>query len=151
MIKKLRIKLIAAAMLSLLIVLSVIIGIAGIINYNNIIKEADDILEILAENDGRFPKFFGAPEEAESIADRDVVKPDIVEESEDFVPGGFKDEQRRFMNSPELPYESRYFWVLMKDADTVVSVDTGRIAAIESDTAVEYARSVMSGKSLKGF
>lgn len=56
--KKLRIKLIAASMASLFLVLFVIGGIVGILNYKNIVDDADRILEILEENAGAFPKMF---------------------------------------------------------------------------------------------
>lgn len=49
MIKKLRIKLVAASMVSLFLVLFVIGGIVGIINYKKIVEDADRILEILEE------------------------------------------------------------------------------------------------------
>lgn len=55
MIKKLRVKMVIATMLSLLVVLSVIIGSVGILNYREIVSNADITLGILAENDGRFP------------------------------------------------------------------------------------------------
>ena len=54
MIKKLRIKLIAASMISLLSVLLIIEGIAGVLNYRNIVSEADRILTLLEDNGGRF-------------------------------------------------------------------------------------------------
>ncbi len=59
MIKQLRIKLVIAAMLSLLIVLAGVIGTAGVINYSNIESDADQKLQMLAENNGRFPDEFG--------------------------------------------------------------------------------------------
>ena len=55
MIKKLRVKMVIATMLSLLVVLSVIIGSVGILNYQEIVSNTDITLGILAENDGRFP------------------------------------------------------------------------------------------------
>ena len=56
MLKKLRIKLIFASMFSLFTVLFIILGIAGVLNYHNLITNADNILQILVENDGRFPE-----------------------------------------------------------------------------------------------
>lgn len=58
MIKKLRIKLIAASMASLFFVLFVIGGIVGILNYRKIVADADRVLEILEENAGKFPQKF---------------------------------------------------------------------------------------------
>ena len=99
MIKKLRIKLVTVAMLSLLFVLFVIESIVGVLNYGKIIKDADRILNILGENSGSFPK--------KGLSD--------------------KMENKHFM-SPEIPYESRYFSVLLSNDGTVVLADTGRVA-----------------------
>ena len=55
MIKKLRIKLILVSMLSLLAVLLAIVGGINLMNVHRMIGEADGVLDILAENDGRLP------------------------------------------------------------------------------------------------
>lgn len=55
MIYKLRRRLIAAAMLSLLLVLVIIVGLAGAANYRGVVTEADWVLGILADNGGVFP------------------------------------------------------------------------------------------------
>ena len=55
MIRKLRFKLISAAMISLFIVITIIIGIVNILNYHGIVQDADGILTILQDNNGRFP------------------------------------------------------------------------------------------------
>ena len=47
MIRKLRFKLISAAILSLLIVITIIIGLVNILNYRGITADADQILTIL--------------------------------------------------------------------------------------------------------
>lgn len=130
MIKKLRIKLIVASMFSLFIVLLIIVGTAGILNYQKIISDADTILSILSENGGNFPdngkKFEGQP------------PPD------DFYRG-----TPRF--SPELPYESRYFSVFLDSSGNVISVNTGKIAAVDTSTAIQYAQDVWQNKNSKGF
>lgn len=56
MIKKLRRKLVITSMVSLLLVLTVIEGIVGILSYRKIVTDADRILNILEQNDGRFPR-----------------------------------------------------------------------------------------------
>ena len=124
MIKKLRIKLIAVSMFSLLIVLSIIIGIINILNYQRVITDADKILTILAANNGTFPKLENHSEKG----------------------GGFAKSM-----SPEIPYESRYFSVLMAEDGTVSSVDTGKIAAIDTATAARYAEYVWEKGGIKGF
>ena len=125
MIRKLRAKLIIASLLSLLLVLSVIIGVAGVLNYTSLVSDADSVLAILRENDGTFP--LGDP------------------------PGG-KDrfrEGRRF--SPELPYESRYFTVFLSESGSVISVNTGKIAAVDTSTAIDYAVEAVASGAARGF
>ena len=58
MIKKLRMKLIAASMVSLFLVLLVIEGIVGILNYRKMVRDADRILAVLGENASSFPHEF---------------------------------------------------------------------------------------------
>lgn len=59
MIVRLRRRLIGAAMLSLLLVLAVIVGLAGAANYQGVVTEADWVLEMLADNGGVFPAWEG--------------------------------------------------------------------------------------------
>ena len=112
MLKKLRIKLIAVSAISLLIVLVIIIGTVNIVNYIRVIQNADAILDILADNGGTFMR-----------------EEEYPEELEDYLPA----------LSPELPYESRYFSVLLTSEGAVISLDTERIAAIDA-AATEYDR-----------
>ena len=53
MIRKLRIKLVLASMLSLLLVLVIIFSIVGVLNYVKVTQNADEILTLLALNSGR--------------------------------------------------------------------------------------------------
>ena len=124
MIKKLRLKLILAAMLSLLIVLSVILGTAAVLNYRRILSSADATLAVLADNGGRFP---------DSMFDK----------------GSFPKSGRRF--SPELPYESRYFSVTLGEDGTILLINTGKIAAVDSSAAVDYARRATERERPEGF
>ena len=124
MIKKLRIKLIAVAMLSLFLVLFIIVGTVNILNYKKLIREADNTLLILMENNGIFPK------------------PDMHS-------GGGGDFFKGM--SPEKPYETRYFSVLMNEDGTVNSVDTGKIAGTDTDRAIEYAKEVSKSERTSGF
>lgn len=122
MIKKLRIKLIAASMASLFLVLFVIGGIVGILNYRKIVEDADRILEILEENAGKFPQKF---------------------------PGDRKDERPRM--SPEVPYESRYFSILLNENGDIILTDTSKIVSIDTTKAIEYASEVWEKETEKGF
>lgn len=122
MIKKLRIKLITASMISLFLVLFVIGGIVGILNYQKIVRDADRILEILEENSGTFPQMFS-----------ESKKNDMTE------------------MSPEIPYESRYFSVLFDEEGTIILSDTSKIVSIDTEKAIEYASEIWEREAEKGF
>lgn len=124
MIKKLRIKFIAVSMLSLFLVLLVIMGAVNFLNYQKILREADSTLAMLAENQGHFPK------------------PNMSFPKDNTLPRG---------QSPELPYESRYFSVLIKLNGQVASVDTGKIAAVGTNQAISYAHQVLESSKKQGF
>lgn len=122
MIQKLRTKLIVASMLSLVLVLTVILGAASVLNYRDITTNADRVLTVLQENDGEFPAMMGK-------------KPD--KHGEQF--------------SPELPYESRYFTVFLKADGTTSAVNTGKIAAVDTETAISYAQDILASGNTSGF
>lgn len=130
MIKKLRIKFITATMLSLFIVLFSILGMMSLLNYQEIITDADKILSVLSDYDGKFPKEFGP---------YDKLDP----------PKKFQKEDPLF--SPEMPYESRYFFVIVDEEGNAISADTGKIAAIDTSAAIEYAKTAWQTGSHKGF
>lgn len=130
MIRKLRIKLILASMLSLLLVLTIIFTSVGILNYRRILQDADSILSILAQYDGNFP-----------VGNR-------LEDAFSSTDGPPKGDR---LFSPELPYESRYFSVFLTEEGTIISVNTGKIAAVDTQAAIEYAQQVFNGGTLRGF
>ncbi len=124
MIRKLRIQFIVLAMLSLLILLTVIVTGMNLLNYRSVVNDADEVLSLISQNRGVFPAIDGDP-----------------------VSGG----RRPHGMSPELQYESRYFSVLLGDDGTVIRVDTSRIASVDSDQAADYAKAVEQKSSEKGF
>lgn len=151
MIRKLRRKFIAISMFSLLAVLLLILGTVHIINYHSVIAEADDTLSLLAAGGGSFPRM-EAPEEDE-IGKEEGMNGETGEEMED--PAGEKPREQPGEipghMSPELPYESRYFSVILKENGEAASVDTGKVAAIDSSTAVQYAYEVWQTGRDHGF
>ena len=56
MIRDLRKKFILVAMLSTMLVLAAIMGVVNISNYREMLKCADEMTELLAQNDGKFPE-----------------------------------------------------------------------------------------------
>lgn len=147
MIKKLRIKFTIASMASLFIVLCVILGTVNILNYREIVSNADFTLSILANNNGVFGKDF-------DIDDFDGFDDDFDDddfELEPKKPLPSKDKRRDPRISPELPYESRYFSVYLNDDSSVISANTGKIAAVDTATAIEYAQAVQKSGKERGF
>ena len=63
MIQKLRRQFILIAMSSTFAVLFIIIGTLNILNYASMVRQKDDILTILSQNQGRFPAMFGPKRE----------------------------------------------------------------------------------------
>ncbi len=140
MINKLRLKLIAATMLSLIAILSIVVGVIAYSTYRGIIDDADIVLTLLADNGGDFP-------------DKDEAPPDDDIGAPNGVSGVDSDRrQNDILSSPELEYETRYFTVTFNNhSGNLVSVNTGKIAAVDTSSAVEYAKSVLEKSSTKGF
>ena len=131
MIKRLRIKLIIVSMGSLLAVLMIIMAVMAAVNYDKITAAADDTLSILTENDGKFPE----------------SQPELEEKLGQQPPDMDKRKMDEHEMSPELPYESRYFSVVINDDGEAISVNTGKIAAVDTKAAIEYAnKAAASGK-----
>lgn len=124
MIKRLKLKFIVLAMISIFVLLSAIVAGMNIINYNSVVIEADEILAFLSENNGAFPDKGGKP--AHGID----------------IPKHF---------SPETPYETRYFSVLMSDSGRVIETHTDQIISIDEQTAEDYAESIIENGKDTGF
>lgn len=136
-IKTLRRKFIAATMLSLAAVLLVILGGVNLMSYQKVISDADAILELLCANSGTFPEFPTGKRPAQAAA-----QPPISADKPGFGDRGL---------SPETPYESRYFSVVLDETGQVVYIDTVQIAAIDDDTAASYAQAVWQSGRTSGF
>ncbi|MBR3247262.1 MAG: HAMP domain-containing histidine kinase [Clostridiales bacterium] len=128
MIGKLRRKFIVIAMLSVTAVLAVLIGSINIFNFREVIRDADNVLNILTANEGEFPADMGP------------------------MPfGGFFDVGRGGRMSPEMRFEARFFTVAFDKSGNSVAVDTGRIAAVDSSGAVSLAKRVYASRKIQGF
>lgn len=140
MIKKLRAKLILACMFSLAVVLLVILGGVNLMSYQKVVSDADTVLSLLAANDGAFPKLRAPQEEKDEGY---------------FAPFGTPGDKRDLFNqrimSPETPYESRFFSVLLGEDGQVVETDTGQIAAVDAEQATDYAQKAAASGKTSGF
>ena len=122
MIRKLRMKFIAISMVSTMTVLFLIIGAINLLNYRQMSTNADSILNILIENDGRLPD-------------------DI-----------YQSQRKKHTNiSPETSFESRYFTVYIKNGTDSYDVDTDKIAAVDQEKAIAFARKINKEQETQGF
>lgn len=123
MIKRLKRRLILITMSSFLLVLIAVVGSINIANYRRAIHDADRVLDIISRFDGILP------EEADPNAG--ALWPEY--------------------SSPEEPYESRYFSVLLDENGDLISSNTGQIAAVDSTEAINYAVSIFESGDKRGF
>lgn len=122
MIKKLKVKFIALALVALFVLLAVIVAGMNLLNYKAVADEADATLSLLSQNHGAFPDF------GEGMPDR--------------LPPGM---------SPELPFETRFFSVLIDGSGEVIRTETSKISAIDDRMAIEHARKVLEKNGNRGF
>ena len=115
---------------SLALVLLVILGGVNAMSYRKIVQDAGHILELLSENRGAFPKALPP--------DGETGKPDRP-----LPPGNGL--------SPEAPFESRFFSVLLDGEGQVLQSDTGQIAAVDDQSAGEMAQAVWETGHTGGF
>ena len=168
MIKKLRVKFVAVAMLAMVLVLAALLTAINARSYAQVVEKADKTLAILAENDGKFPS--RDPNEFEIIAKQyDGEK----QTHADFVSfSGYESNSEKNANSalidiyadflaripsqddrypsPETPFETRYFTVVFEDGE-VEAIYTDNIYAVSPQEALAYANQALASKKEKGF
>lgn len=127
MINKLRKRFILIAMCSIILVLVVIMGTINIASYREMSRGADFMLELLAENGGFFPQS-GNPMQHDG-------KP------YESVPG----------ISVETPYETRFFMVETDADGDVIYSNTRSVAAVDEETAENYAAKVLANGRENGY
>lgn len=126
MIRKLQRKFVIITMASLLLVMTLIIGSINAINFYQINHRIDGILQMLTDNDGRFPKF-----------EKGGGRPPRPSQGPHF--------------NAETPFQTRYFTVQAAPDKTVIQIDTGHIAAITSSEAEEYGIKVLKNGRAMGY
>ncbi len=122
MIQKLKGKFLLLTMSALLALLLLLLAGMNLINYRAVIADADEVLAILSQNRGVFPEFEGEPHRKE----------------------------RKGM-SPETPYESRYFSVMLDEFHAIAQTDTRKIASIDHSGAISYAQAALASNKTQGF
>lgn len=180
MIKTLRKKFIAIAMLSTALVLFVIIGAINIANYINTNANLDARLELIAYNGGTFPDMNDdgsapavpdisseAPDssttdmapapDGSTVPNDSTVSDGSTAPDDSMVPPApdsgsyFDDQYGRHGIDKETPFETRYFSVLLYKNGNVSTIDTGKIASVSTSEAGDYATSLYGKGKTKGF
>lgn len=170
MLKKLRRKFIAIAMLSVSIVLIAIVGTINIANYISTNEALDARLKLIAGNGGTFPDLLerGSRGEEGDTTDESTNKGTStrkeppsgrtdVQPPEDMNQADLKDDNlkendlKRHGISPESQFDTRYFTVTINSKGEVENIDTSKIASVSSENAAEYAKKLWkSGKKGDG-
>lgn len=170
MLKKLRRKFIAIAMLSVSIVLIAIVGTINIANYISTNESLDARLKLIAGNGGTFPDLLerGSMGEEGNTTDESTNKGTStrkeppsgrtdVQPPEDMNQADLKDDNlkendlKRHGISPESQFDTRYFTVTINSKGEVENIDTSKIASVSSENAAEYAKKLWkSGKKGDG-
>ena len=145
MIQKLRKQFILVAMCSTMAVLLIIIGSLNIVNYWNMVKQKDEILEILSSNNGVFPEMFGQKRMKWDEEPPEPPKEDRGMPGNEMQPGRSKNffDRDRDRFSRETAYETRFFSVELNENREVEGLDLGMIASVEEETAGSYAVSIL--------
>lgn len=164
MLKKLRRKFIAIAMLSVSIVLIAIVGTINIANYMSTNEALDARLKLIAGNGGTFPdlleqKNMGVEgNKTDSINNGTSTRKEPpsgktdVQPPEDMNQADLKENDlKRHGISPESQFDTRYFTVTINSNGEVENIDTSKIASVSSENAAEYAKKLWkSGKKGDG-
>ena len=134
MIRRLRKKFITVAVLAVFIVLFILIGTINIINYRNMIADADSTLEILSQYNGYFPMQF-----RRMTGD-----------------GKSQDDDSSFFSmrrsvTAELPYQTRYFTAFFDSDGKLYHINMENIASIDGSGAITLAQETFETGRDKGF
>ncbi|WP_027399018.1 sensor histidine kinase [Anaerovorax odorimutans] len=123
MAEKLRKKFIILSVGVVFAVLLVIAGFINISNYSQIVTHADELLNILEENNGNFPK-------ENNSKDKYDLPPKM---------------------SPEAPFTTRFFIVKTDENNDPVAIDIGKISSATTTEAIDYAKQVLKKEKSSGF
>ena len=138
MIRKLRKKFIAAALAAVFLVLIVLIGAINALSYRSLVTDADDTLQILADNNGSFPRqMFRAQD-----------RPPDMKTPPNGGGGGPSGERRG--GSGELAYQSRFFAAWFADGG-LSRINLDNLASLSEEEAAALAESVYASGREKGF
>lgn len=138
MIKKLRWKFIAVAMISIIVVLMAIIGTITLINYNKTVDNIDKVLTVLVDNDGKFNGLDFGDDNLKNTGGNN--NKDNLNPPKDY--GEF---------TKETPYWTRFFSVKFTNSNPDPAVDTSMIVSVSKEEAIDMAKKTIDSNSMIGF
>ena len=124
MIGKIRRRLIIVIMISVAVVLTVIFVAMNAMNYLRMTKSADEMIALIAENNGNIPEYPQSELPIQRIPDQ---------------------------LSRESAYQTRYFIVQYDRNEEVIDINLSHIAAISYEDAQKYAKSVIDAEKKIGY
>ena len=157
MISKLKRRFIILAMAALAILLAVIVAGMNIINYEKVVSDADERIEVIEENYDRFLNVPGGS----FMPQGDVIEQDDMDDDEDFDPDDMFDredepffgrggEKGPFMTRDEAE-ESRFFIATAGQDGEIQQVNVDRISSVDETEARSYAKEALSSGKDEGF
>ena len=157
MISKLKRRFIILAMAALAILLAVIVAGMNIINYEKVVSDADERIEVIEENYDRFLNVPGGS----FMPQGDVIEQDDMDDDEDFDPDDMFDredepffgrggEKGPFMTRDEAE-ESRFFMATAGQDGEIQQVNVDRISSVDEGEARSYAKEALSSGKDEGF
>ena len=138
MLGRLRTKFIILSTIALLLLLGIIVISSNLLTYRELLANADKVLDMIADHDGR-PVPLLPPDKKEIPMD------DRNESQKDFF-GHFGQK----VLSPEIMYEARFFTAELSADGEVAFVDTEHIAMVDDTDAADYAAHAYRRKSDRG-
>lgn len=129
MLKGMKRKIIMLATLAMLLLMLLLVGMMNVINFTSVVAETDRIIEMLSRpdipfEDGRIPT--------------DMPPKKI----EGFLPHGM---------SPEVPFESRFFSVIVSEDGEIQETNIRQIISVDDSTVNAYVQKALRSKQEKGF
>ena len=134
MIKRLRRRFILIAASSVMAVELLVVGLINVIYISQINKRELQLMQILCDNDGRFPEFGKHFDQ----------KPDSRNENVSIPPPEKKYRlgDLGFKVNEETRYQTRYFYIRYDENMNPAEINTGHVAAVTSGEALGYAKEV---------
>lgn len=126
MISKLRRKFILISTGSLALVIIVLIATSSIINYTQMDQKADELLQVITDNDGEFP-----------TTDIEKKQPDTNTVSQRIT--------------EETPFQTRYFTIWTDAVYNITKTDVSHIAAISEQQSLGYVSEILQENKTTGY